>query len=222
MKELTKKQTMMIKFIEDFTEKNNMAPTVYEIARHFDIKTSTVFAHLRALQRKGQLVRSSKARSIVITKPELRRVEPIAYTLPAPLLTSDEIMRREDILVNSGLKAEKEYMQSLSGKETRTFMVHKLVAGRYKDLFAFRVPDDSLHEIGIFCDDIVIAAHDGVPHTGDIVVGLTPEGVRVRRYYYEHPAYFELRADDEKLDCSWSISQTALFGLVVALERAYF
>ena len=64
MKTLTEKQKNILEFIEEFLDREGMAPTVYEIADNFNIKTSTVFAHLRALQRKKQLSRSSKARSI--------------------------------------------------------------------------------------------------------------------------------------------------------------
>ena len=67
MKTLTEKQKNILEFIEEFLDKEGMAPTVYEIADQFDIKTSTVFAHLRALQRKKQLSRTSKARSISIS-----------------------------------------------------------------------------------------------------------------------------------------------------------
>ena len=64
MKSLTEKQKNILEFIEEFLDREGMAPTVYEIADNFQIKTSTVFAHLRALQKKKQLSRSSKARSI--------------------------------------------------------------------------------------------------------------------------------------------------------------
>ena len=69
MKGLTDKQRNILEFISDFMEANVMAPTVYEIAEHFNIKTSTVFAHLRSLQKKNYLKRSSKARSISLSKP---------------------------------------------------------------------------------------------------------------------------------------------------------
>ena len=68
MKGLTEKQKNMIDFIEEFVNANGMAPTIYEIAENFGIKTSTVFAHIRALQKKSILTRSSKARSISLNK----------------------------------------------------------------------------------------------------------------------------------------------------------
>lgn len=86
MKTLTEKQKNILEFIEEFLDREGMAPTVYEIAAHFDIKTSTVFAHLRALQRKKQLSRSSKARSIsLINRPNSRNKVPQGALL-IPLL----------------------------------------------------------------------------------------------------------------------------------------
>ena len=85
MKNLTEKQKSIIDFIDDFIDRENMAPTVYEIADHFGIKTSTVFAHLKALQRKNQISRSSKARSISLPgkKPAMRKAIHMSFGLPS-------------------------------------------------------------------------------------------------------------------------------------------
>ena len=72
MKGLTQKQKNIIEFINEFMTTQEMAPTIYEIAEHFHIKTSTVFAHIRALQKKSYLTRSSKARSISLSHPKKR------------------------------------------------------------------------------------------------------------------------------------------------------
>ena len=39
MKGLTEKQRQVLEFIESFEETNGMAPTVYEIAENFSVKT---------------------------------------------------------------------------------------------------------------------------------------------------------------------------------------
>ena len=41
MKDLTEKQKNIIDFIDDFIDREGMAPTVYEIADHFGIKYPT-------------------------------------------------------------------------------------------------------------------------------------------------------------------------------------
>jgi len=63
MKKLTEKQVAILGMITE-GYLNGKTPTVYEIADQFKVKTSTVFAHIRALQRKGKLTRTSEARSI--------------------------------------------------------------------------------------------------------------------------------------------------------------
>ncbi len=84
MKRLTEKQQQILKFVMEFENTEGMAPTVYELADYFGVKTSTIFAHLLALQRKGKISRTSKARSLKIigayqtiksrTEPEKRFV----------------------------------------------------------------------------------------------------------------------------------------------------
>lgn len=77
MKGLTARQQDLLDFIEAFTETMHMAPTIYEIAAHFAIKPSTVFAHLNALHKKKVLTRSGKARSIMIADTHRRRIRQI-------------------------------------------------------------------------------------------------------------------------------------------------
>ena len=96
MKELTEKQKNMLDFIDDFLDREGMAPTVYEIADHFGIKTSTVFAHLKALQRKERISRSSKARSIAVKKRDYQKVMHMSFVLSIPLLGR----------INAGMPAE--------------------------------------------------------------------------------------------------------------------
>jgi len=84
MRGLTEKQQEMLDFIDHFSRSEGMAPTVYEIADHFKIKSATAFAHLRALQRKGYVTRSSKARSLTLLRSDSPRH--LSLTLSIPLL----------------------------------------------------------------------------------------------------------------------------------------
>lgn len=64
MKELTTRQLAVLNFIRTFMKTESMPPTVGEIAARFGVTTSSAFAHIVALQKKGLVTRSSKARSI--------------------------------------------------------------------------------------------------------------------------------------------------------------
>ena len=67
MKSLTSRQKNIIQVIKDFSSKNSVPPTITEIADKLDLCPSTVFVHIQALQKKGILSKSSKARSIRLT-----------------------------------------------------------------------------------------------------------------------------------------------------------
>lgn len=58
MKPLTPRQAEILAFIRDWIAQNGSAPTVRDIAREFEIKsTNGVNCHLQALQTKGAIIR---------------------------------------------------------------------------------------------------------------------------------------------------------------------
>ena len=138
MKGLTEKQRYMLDFIESFQEKEGMSPTVYEIAEQFKIKTSTVFAHIRALQRKNFLVRSSKARSIALTKPK-RKPRHMSFVLPVPLLGR----------INAGLPAES--IENVEGDDEEIneddYSIDHVIPEKLKTVKAKGIISDTLVEI---------------------------------------------------------------------------
>ena len=149
MKGLTEKQRNILNFIEDFMEINTMAPTVYEIAEHFNIKTSTVFAHLRSLQKKNYLTRSSKARSITLTRPRSKSRRP-GGVCSIPVYEKD------------GIRGSKPLYYDFSGLKN---------IFDFRKLFAIKVPDDSMTAAGILDGDLAILKRfSDNAHNGDIVL----------------------------------------------------
>ena len=149
MKGLTEKQKNMIDFIEEFVNANGMAPTIYEIAENFGIKTSTVFAHIRALQKKSILTRSSKARSISLNK--LKRKNKVPVGIQSVPVVDQAGIPLQDIICDSKI-------------------FHRLAAAG-KDLFAMHVKGAELRDAGILDGDIVIVkSHPENISNGDIVL----------------------------------------------------
>ena len=138
MKGLTQKQKNIIEFINEFMTTQEMAPTIYEIAEHFHIKTSTVFAHIRALQKKNYLTRSSKARSISLSHPKKRTRFP-AGIQSIPFHSIGEASAAEP------------------GDRTLVCDVARLLDSPAKeDLYAVHVHGSDLNGSGIFDGDILI------------------------------------------------------------------
>jgi repressor LexA len=207
MKALTDKQKKILEFIEEFMEKEAMAPTVYEIADFFNIKTSTVFAHLRALQRKNQITRSSKARSISLHRPR-KKSKHMSFVLPIPLLGR----------INAGLPSE-----SLEYKEGEVFVDSSLVNKKEaENAFALRVHGESMRDLGIYEDDIVIVKQPDDIKAGDIVVALVQNEATVKSYFPLKGGRIELRPANEEFSTQvYPASHVKVQGKVVALQREY-
>lgn len=210
MKTLTEKQKNILEFIEEFLDREGMAPTVYEIADHFNIKTSTVFAHLRALQRKKQLSRSSKARSISLMS-RMRGARGVPHgALMIPLLGR----------VNAWAPAE-----SLEYKEGEICVTSAQVNDYPLDqLFALRVQGESMRDLGIYDGDIVIVAQTGnKPRPGDIVVALVQGNeVTVKSFFPKTGGRIELRPANPEYDVQiYPAEEVAIQGRVIGLQRKY-
>ena len=152
MKGLTQKQKNIIEFINEFMTTQEMAPTIYEIAEHFHIKTSTVFAHIRALQKKNYLTRSSKARSISLSHPKKRSRFP-AGVQSIPFHCIGEASAAEP------------------GDKTLVCDVTRLLDSPAKeDLYAVHVHGADLNASGIFDGDILIVKSNPATVSGEDIV----------------------------------------------------
>ncbi|MDX9973570.1 MAG: winged helix DNA-binding protein, partial [FCB group bacterium] len=68
-KELTRRQATILQFIVDRIREDGLPPTIAEIGEYFNIaSTNGVNDHLVALEKKGYIQRTSKARSIHVTE----------------------------------------------------------------------------------------------------------------------------------------------------------
>ncbi|NOY74595.1 MAG: repressor LexA [Kiritimatiellaeota bacterium] len=207
MKGLTARQKDFIHFIERFSVTEGMAPTVYEIADHFGIKTSTVFAHLKALQKKGFITRSSKARSIALSRKVAileRRKLPV---VEIPLFKKLEAGKRSD---------------SSQNREGTITFDSTFLGGDVNHLFALRVVGDAMSGLGIFDADVVIVRETHSIRRGDVVVALVGGETLLRSYYPAKDVKLELRpANTEFESLALPIEELEIMGKVIGLQRQY-
>ncbi|MCF7855816.1 MAG: transcriptional repressor LexA [Candidatus Pacebacteria bacterium] len=206
MKGLTTKQQEILDFIDQFNRREGMAPTVYEIADYFDIKSATAFAHLRALQRKGYVSRTSKARSLTLLRSDSPRH--LSLTLSIPLL--GRISAGVPLLAEEHVESTIKFDPTLLPKG----------AGGHK-LFALRVTGESMRDLGIIDGDVVIAEQRDDWSIGDIVVALVDNETTVKSLYV-HNNQIELRpANADYKPQFYTPDQVYIQGVVVALNRTY-
>ena len=206
MKDLTEKQRKVLDFIENFQEKEGMAPTVSEISEFFGIKSSTAFAHLKALERKKELSRSSKTRSINLMNNNTQNMRLFAGALIIPLLGR----------VNAGMPSE-----SMEFKENDICIDRQLLHSNNPDnLFALRIQGESMRDLGMLDGDIIVVEKIQNVRSGDIVVALVNNEVTVKTFRPAPGNIIELHPanPDFKIQ-SYPAEEVNIQGKVIFLQR---
>jgi repressor LexA len=202
---LTDKQRRMLNYIEKFSSAQGMAPTVYELADYFRIKTSTVFAHLRSLQNKGFLTRSSKARSIALLgRKKLSRHT--SFVLSIPLLGR----------ISAGLP-----LNSPEISEGEVYCDSAMLRGEdTSKLFALRINGESMKDLGILDGDCVIVRQTSTAVSGDVVVALAGDDTTVKSYFPKG-GKIELRPANTRFKTQiYKPDEITIQGKVIGLQRS--
>lgn len=202
---LTEKQQEILDFIRLWNIEKQMPPTLQQMADHFGVKCSTVAYHIEALRKKGVLERTSESRSIVLKdqsfpcqrKNCLRKIGIRKHANDIPDMALGSVLIPDEIL-------------ELCGPE---------------QVIAFQMPDDSLFELGIHVDDILLFIPVSLrqPEAGDIVLAASPDGRDLVRSYYPHSVRrFELVSSNDAFKTEiFSSADNVLRGVMATLIRNY-
>src|SRR5438132_12988963 len=177
---LTERQEKILSFIKKSIVDQGYPPTIREIGEHFGIRsTNGVNDHLKALERKGYLMRGElKSRALSVIEggrfPRISRRElspaggggavevPVVGTVAAgePILAQENIT--DHVRIDSVLLGD-------SGKR----------------VFALRVTGDSMIGDGILDGDYIFVRKQLQAEAGEIVVAMIEDEATVKRFYPE-------------------------------------
>ncbi len=206
MRGLTDKQRGMLDFIEKFSDSKGMAPTVYEIADYFKIKTSTVFAHLQALQKKKFITRTSQARSIALFGKR-KQHRHTSFILAVPLLGR----------ISAGLPLDAPEL-----KEGEVYCDSSMFKGEDTSrLFALRINGDSMKDLGILDGDYVIVRKTVMAQAGDIVVALARDESTVKSYFPKGDKVMLKPANTKFKIQTYNADEVQIQGKVIGLQRSF-
>ena len=203
-KVLTQRQQEILDFVREFSNQNQMPPTLNEIAEHFNIRSSSAAYHLEALRTKGRLERTTGARSITLK-------EKAAPCAPDNCLRLIPVQQDSDTVypgsTHIGLSDE------------------QLALCPRERFIAFRIEDDSMFELGIHNGDIVLT----VPpefisyRPGDLVLAELPDGTHIVRSFFNYSSrQFELvPANNDFESVTFPVASTVIKGVVVSLFRNF-
>lgn len=176
MEELTDRQKEILHFIVRESESRGFPPTIREIGEEMDIRsTNGVNDHLKALERKGYLIRGEQqSRSLVPTK-RARLVLGLGARKDGSLV---EVPLLGKVAAGVPLLATENLEDSV---RIDSFFL----GGGGKEVFALRVKGDSMIEDGIFDGDYLFVRKTPAASPGDIVVALIEDEATVKRFYPE-------------------------------------
>lgn len=195
MKPLTKSQQKVFDYIKECSD-DGRVPTVRELCQATGLKsTSTIHLHLKTLEERGLIQRQPGLnRSIKIVGEETATNVPVLGTVAAgnPIVAYEEV----------------ECYVPVSGSMYKG-----------KDLFALRIRGESMLNVGIFPDDIVIVERTPVARNGEIVVALVEDSATVKTFYKEN-GHYRLQPENDEYE-PIIVDEVVLLGKVVSLIRNY-
>lgn len=152
MKGPTKKQREILLFISSFISEHGFAPSLREIADHFNISPSAVHYALLSMEKKGMLEKSKSGARAIVLPDEIRKD---MGNTPIPLFSAEP---DEEMLDHGSLDS--------------LFIPSSLAS---PSSFAFIVSSWSMKEGGILPGDVAILDKEKEAVDGDVVLG-HPEG----------------------------------------------
>ena len=198
---LTRRQEEILNFIIENIREDGYPPTIAEIGGKFGIaSTNGVNDHLLALEKKGYIERSSKARGIHVTGKAAVGLYNNESGM-APLL--GRVAAGQPLLAEENIEDYVPVDASMAGPET----------------YCLTVTSDSMIEDGILDGDIIIVDQRRQPRRNDVVVALVNDEATVKHFHRDGDT-IELRPANAAMQpLRFHAREVQLQGVVVGLHR---
>ena len=195
MSTLAPKQKQVLDYIKQYTKKHGVSPTFKEMEKHLEKAFSTIHEHVRALIKKGYLIKNDNdPRGIELNEQEKTIIQvPIMGTIAAgqPI---------EEIAVPSG---------------TVTISRGEIGSGKF---FALRVAGNSMIDEGIFDGDTVVIRQQTTAENGQMVVAIIDNGGATLKKLYRESNRFRLQPANQNM-LPFYRTEVEIRGIVVKIDR---
>ncbi|MCR5098055.1 MAG: transcriptional repressor LexA [Lachnospiraceae bacterium] len=179
---ISAKQNEVLEFLKKEILNRGYPPSVREICEAVNLKsTSSVFAHLETLEKKGYIRRDpTKPRAIEIIDDNFNmlRRDMVSVPVVGRVAAGQPILATQNI--ESYFPIPAEYMPR-------------------KEAFMLRVKGESMIEAGIFDGDTIIVEHTEDVKNGDMVVALIEDSATVKTFYKED-GHIRLQPENSSMD----------------------
>ena len=206
--EATDKQLRVLNFVNEQIKKEGYAPTVREICKALDLKsTSTVHGYLARLEKKGLIQKNAlKPRTIRVVGNQMNPAEQKFYT-------SKEMV---DVPI-VGKVAAGAPLLAVENIEDSFPLPIDFVGN--SETFMLRVRGDSMIDAGILDGDLVLVRKQNTANNGEIVVALVDDSATVKTFYKEQ-GHVRLQPENDTMD-PIIVDDCDILGKVFGVFRLY-
>ena len=198
-KPATERQQRILDVIRAFTAERGYPPSVREIGERVGLSSSsTIHAHLKALEKRGLIQRDP-------TKPRALRSGPQMPPVPESIVMP--ILGR----VAAGVPITAQ--EDIEGE----FVLPSSFAPRASDQFMLRVQGESMIEAAILDGDLILVRPQKTASNGEIVVAMLEGEATVKRFYKEE-GRVRLQPENASMEPIYA-SDVEIIGRVEAVVR---
>ena len=205
MEKLTKKQERVLNIIKKFIAENGYPPTVREIGNELGLSSSaTTQFHICTLAEKGYIRKNN-------TKN--RTIE---------LLVPNEYDKKKESIIDIPLLGKVTAGTPIEAIETPNeyFSIPTSILGKKKEVFALTVSGESMINVGIHDNDIIVVERCKTAKNGDTVVAMTDEGEVTVKTFYKEKDHIRLQPENDTME-PIILSNVTILGKVVGLYRQF-
>ena len=205
MEKLTVKQEKVLDALKKYIAENGYPPTVRELCAMTNLNsTATIHVHLDHLAEKKYIKKA---------KEKNRTIE---------LLVPNEYAETNDSVVMLPLLGKVTAGSPIEAIERpdEYFEVPASLINPKKNTFSLNVSGDSMINIGIHDNDIVLVEQTPVAKNGDVVVAMTDENEVTVKTFYKESNHIRLQPENDYLE-PIILNNVTILGKVVGLYRKF-
>lgn len=203
MKELTKKQDLILDYIKSYIVSHGYPPTIREIGSAVGSSSpATIHAHLANLESKGYIKKqNSKNRAL-------------------ELLVDNEYEPKNELIVEVPLLGKITAGSPIEAIENPNefFSLPSYLIPKNKEVFTLNVSGCSMINAGILDGDVVIVEKRNTARNGEIVVAMTDDNEVTLKTYFKEDGYFRLQPENDTME-PIILNNVTILGKAIGLYR---
>lgn len=205
MEKLTNRQKFVLDNLKKFMANNGYAPTVRDLCKQTNLNsTATIQMHLNKLQEKGYIKKEGiKNRTI-------------------ELLVPNEYSDKNDGVANVPLLGKITAGSPIEAIEMpdEYFSLPVNLINTKKEIFTLKVSGESMINIGIYDNDIIIVERCNTARNGQVVVAMNDNNEVTVKTFYKENGHFRLQPENDTM-MPIILDNVTILGKVVGLYRKF-